>query len=186
MKNKLCLETKYRYSIVRCTISTDIKDDEWQFRCDQAPLLAADGGPWTWPTGGASCILLSLRKVLRGVPNCRISVYPIKSKLSKAEVKSLISLESVCLITEQVVEVLMNVVCVYSSFFVEIEEDIFLAFCLIALLRSHCLYFRWTSKLPPLSNSGVMWPTWPSLQGAMEGLTQLLIMMSSPSQASCP
>ena len=128
----------------------------------------------------------SLRKVLRGVPNCRISVYPIKSKLSKAEVKSLISLESVCLITEQVVEVLMNVVCVYSSFFVEIEEDIFLAFCLIALLRSHCLYFRWTSKLPPLSNSGVMWPTWPSLQGAMEGLTQLLIMMSSPSQASCP
>ena len=128
----------------------------------------------------------SLRKVLRGVPNCRISVYPIKSKLSKAEVKSLISLESVCLITEQVVEVLMNVVCVYSSFFVEIEEDIFLAFCLIALLRSHCLYFRWTSKLPPLSNSGVMWRTWPSLQGATEGLTQLLIMMSSPSQASCP
>ena len=53
----------------------------------------------------------SLRKVLRGVPNCRISVYPIKSKLSKAEVKSLISLESVCFVTELVVEVLMNVVC---------------------------------------------------------------------------
>ena len=128
----------------------------------------------------------SLRKVLRGVPNCRISVYPIKSKLSKAEVKSLISLESVCFVTELVVEVLMNVVCVYGSFCVEIEENTLLAFCSIALLRSHCLYFRWTSKLPPLSNSGVMWPTWPSLQGATEGLTQLLIMMSSPSQASCP
>ena len=98
----------------------------------------------------------SLEKVLRGVPNCRISVYPIKSKLSKAEVKSLISLESVCLVTEQVIEVLMNVVCVYGSFCVEIEENIFLAFCSIALLRSQCLYFRWTSKLPPLSNFGVM------------------------------
>ena len=55
----------------------------------------------------------SLKKVLRGVPNCRISVYPIKSKLSKAEVKSLISLESVCLVTKLVVEVLMNVVCLW-------------------------------------------------------------------------
>ena len=55
----------------------------------------------------------SLRKVLRGVPNCRISVYPIKSKLSKAEVKSLILLESVCFVTELVVEVLMNVVCLW-------------------------------------------------------------------------
>ena len=82
----------------------------------------------------------SLRKVLRGVPNCRISVYPIKSKLSKAEVKSLILLESVCFVTEIVVEVLMNVVCVDGSFCVEIEENTLLAFCSIALLRSHCLY----------------------------------------------
>ena len=127
----------------------------------------------------------SLRKVLRGVPNCRISVYPIKSKLSKAEVKSFISLESVCVVSELVAEILMNVACVYGSFCVEIEENNLLAFCSTAPLRSYYLYFRLTSKLLLLSNSGVMWPTWPSRQGATEGLTQLLIMMSSPSQASC-
>ena len=98
----------------------------------------------------------SLRKVLRGVPNCRISVYPIKSKLSKAEVKSFISLESVCLVSELVVEILMNVVCVDGSFCVEIEENTLLAFCSTAPLRSYCLYFRLTSKLLLLSNSGVM------------------------------
>ena len=34
----------------------------------------------------------------------------------------------------------MNVMYVYGSFYVEIEENTLLTFCSIALLRSHCLY----------------------------------------------